>query len=131
MSRTQDREVAMVQRCQLRLTQALGDGKDGRVYEADVGVFIASAQVAHAKVVRRDWILYPVRAVADVIKDGEEACRIAPCVQQLIDFNEDRRREDRRRQDENLSVISNHRSGRGMSRIATIEQGVQHAGVKN
>lgn len=73
---TQHPKVAEIQRPQLGLVQALDYREDSRVYEADVGISIAVADLSDPTIILRQHVLHQVGAVRNVIQESNQNPRV-------------------------------------------------------
>ena len=82
-------EMAMVQRRELRLVESLDDGQDCCVHEADVGIRVAIAQRADARIVDRSHVLDGVGPCSDVVQETDEDAGVEMSGDQVVDLDED------------------------------------------
>src|SRR5581483_7986539 len=123
---TEDTEVAVVERRQLRLVQPLDDRGHRRLDEADVIVHVTLADLARADVVADGQVFDEVGAGGDVVEDLHEPVRGAPASEQLVDFDQHRRRHPEAfagRLDEPTATV--------VVVIAAVQGRVERSGVEN
>jgi len=68
--------MTMVQTRHFRFSEALDDCKNCSVYESDVIVGVAIADLPDPVVVRRLKVLHPIRANSDIVKQRDEYARV-------------------------------------------------------
>jgi hypothetical protein len=83
-------------RVELGLVQALHDGHDRCIDEADVGIRVPVAELPNPPIVLRLEVLDNVGAVEDVIKKCGEHTRVEPLANPVVHFHDDRRWDDER-----------------------------------
>ena len=82
-------EVAPVEGRELRLVEPFGDGEDGGVDEADVGVGVAVAAFADTTVVGGHEVFDLERAGGDVVEEREPSAGAETALRPVLDLDED------------------------------------------
>lgn len=126
VSRPQDSEVALVERCELGFAEALGDRENSRVDEADVRICVRVAQLTGPSVVLDGEVLDQVRACDHVVEKRPQHAGMHPRVDPGVDLDQYGRRDDERF----VGVLDESARG-GVVGIATVERGVQRARVED
>ncbi len=96
MTWSQDTEVAVVERGELRFVKPFDDREHCRVDEADVRVGVSIADLGHSPVVARGEVDDRVRATFDVPKQGDEHAGVEGSLDQVVDLDQDGRRNQQR-----------------------------------
>jgi hypothetical protein len=86
----------VIERGELRLSEALDNGQHGRVYESDVGIRIAVAELEDSTVVLGLQVFHSIRSGHDVIEKSNEEPGMQPVLDQVVHFYEDGSRNDKR-----------------------------------
>lgn len=126
VSRSQDSEVAPVERRELGFSESLDDREDGRVDEADVHICVRVAQFPDPSVVLDGEILDQVRTCGHVVEKRPQDAGMHPRVDEGVDLDQNGRRDDERF----VGVLDEGARG-GVVGIATIERGVERARVED
>ena len=121
--RPQRSEVAVVERREFGLTQALDNREDSGVDESDI---VTVADVPNPEVVLGEQVLHPVGSGRHVVEEGEQHSGVQAKVDPVVDLHEHRRRDDAR-----LLALFDQRSAGGMIGVATIERRVQRTRVED
>ena len=84
--------MAAIEGGELGLTEALDDGQDGGVDEADVGVRVAFDDLVDAVVILREEVFNMEVAAADIRQEGETSLIPQYLSRPVINFDQDWRR---------------------------------------
>ncbi len=84
----------MVERGELRLTESLRHGENGRVDEANTQVGVGGEQLANTPVVAGQQILDLVRAAADLTEQYIYRSPVALPGREVVELDQHRRRQD-------------------------------------
>jgi len=126
VARAQQPKVAPVQRGQLGLVEALDDGQDSRVHEANVGIGIAVAELSDPAVILRQHFLHKVGAFLNVVQEGNQDTRMQPSMDPVVQLDENRCGDDER-----LCGRLNEMATSAVIGIATIKRGVKWPGIQD
>jgi hypothetical protein len=94
VARANDREMAVVERCQFRLLEALHDRKHGGVNEAERQVGVAAKQLADAPVVLRVEVDDFEPALLGVSQKAQKCIWTQALARKPIQLNNHRRRDE-------------------------------------
>ena len=123
---TENREVAAVECCQLRLVESLDDRQNRRVDEADVRVGVPVAQLGNPTIVGRVGVDDLICAIVDVREQGHEHSRVQASVDQVVDLDQHRSRDQ-----EGLSRFLDQLPASSVVVVAAIERRVERACVQD
>lgn len=126
VARPERTEVSVVQGCQLGLVQALHDGQDRRVDEANVGIVIAVAERPDAGVIRSLKVFDAIRARLDVVEQGHKDTWMQAGVNPVVHFDEYRRRDYQR-----FLGFFDEPPARSVIGVASVERRVQRPGIED
>ncbi len=113
----------MVERRQLWLTQALNQGENGGIDEANAQVGVGCEQIAHPAIVLVQQILYDERSRIDLIEDQREPIAGKPPAKPV------HLRQHWRGYDSRLTCFREQTYTHTVIVVARIQGGVENAGV--
>ena len=94
VTRPHDAEVAMIERCELRLVESLHHGENRAVDEADLQVAVGTQQLVHSLVVLGDQILDYQCAPSNLVEHRAEGALAGVGAEQVVDLDQDRGGDD-------------------------------------
>lgn len=124
MAGAKNAEVAAVEGSEFRFTEALDDGENGGVHEADVGISVAIAKIADATVVRWLKVFHLECAGDDVVEEGRQHACMQSCVHPVVYLYENGGGNH-----QCLLGLFDETAAGDMIGIATVQRGVEGAGV--
>lgn len=96
MTWSQNAEVAVIERGELRFVKPFDDREHGRVDEADVRVGVSIADLGHSPVIALIEVDDGVRAAFDVPKQGDKHSGVEGSLNQVVDLDQNGRRNQQR-----------------------------------
>lgn len=116
--------MAVVEGGQLGLTEAFDDGKHSCIDESDVRVCVSIAQLSDPHIIVALHLLDAICARDHIIQQRNEYSRVHARVHPVVYFHHDRGRNDQR-----FLTSLDEGSTQDVIRVASVERGVQRAGV--
>lgn len=124
MTWTHDREVPVIERCELRLTQSLGDRQHGGVDEsqAQIGVALKEAPDPHVVLVQERFD--PERAPGAIIQERLEGGGVRCRPEEILELDEHRSRHNAL-----LAGSFDELGARLVALVARLDRRDEHAGI--
>ncbi|HEX3241355.1 MAG TPA: hypothetical protein VHR18_14610 [Solirubrobacterales bacterium] len=118
--------MSMIERGELRLSQALGNGKNGAVDKADLQVGVGLKQINCALVVAGRQILDLESSSAHLIEDGDEGLLSGEAAEEVIHLDKDGGGDD-----STLLRSFDQGGANAVGFVASIERADEDAGVED